>query len=158
MPSPKNQNHRKSGSVGEKNRKGRLAEKALSFHAGTSVGNAAETMLLNRPRTVPNLLSGGKFVDKTSPEFQFQPPKLTKLLLNVTIMGSVGPIQVLTSPEATVEDLISAALRQYSKEGRRPILKSTDAAGFDLHYSQFSLESEHSISAFRFSCFSLSLS
>ncbi|KAL0370155.1 UNVERIFIED_CONTAM: hypothetical protein Sangu_0333600 [Sesamum angustifolium] len=44
-------------------------------------------------------------------------------------------------PEATVEDLIAAAIRQYVKEARRPVLPSTDASAFDLHYSQFSLES-----------------
>lgn len=147
MPTSKPQHHRR-GIVGEKNgeknRKGRLAEKALSFHAGTSVGNVGETMLLPRPRTVPDLISGKQVVDKkSSPDVEFRPPKLTKLLLNVNIQGSLGAVQVLMSPEATVEDLIAAALRQYSKEGRRSILPSTEAARFDLHYSQFSLESLH---------------
>lgn len=142
MPNSKSQHHRR-GIVGEKNRKGRLAEKALSFHAGTSVGNVTETMLLRRPRTVPDLISGKKFINdrKSSPEIEFRPPKLTKLLLNVTIQRTLGAVQVLMSPEATVEDLIAAALRQYLKEGRRSVLPSTEAAGYDLHYSQFSLES-----------------
>ena len=68
-------------------------------------------------------------------------PKLTKLLLNVTVQGSVGAVQVLTSPESTVGDLIAATIRQYMKEGRRPIIEA-DASRFDLHYSQFSLESK----------------
>lgn len=142
MPTTKSQHHRR-GIVGEKNRKGKLAEKALSFHAGTSVGK--ETMLLTRPRTVPDLFSGKKkFNDrKSSPEIDFRPPKLTKLLLNVTIQRTLGAVQLLISPEATVEDLIAATLRQYSKEGRRSILPSTEASGYDLHYSQFSLESKH---------------
>lgn len=144
MPTSKSQHHRR-GIVGEKNRKGKLAEKALSFHAGTSVGNLTETMLLTRPRTVPDLISGKKFINdrKSSPEIDFRPPKLTKLLLNVSIQRTLGAVQVLMSPEATVEDLIAAALRQYSKEGRRSILPSTEASGYDLHYSQFSLQSKH---------------
>ncbi|THG20836.1 hypothetical protein TEA_016273 [Camellia sinensis var. sinensis] len=63
------------------------------------------------------------------------------LLLNVTVQRSLGAVQVLISPESTVGDLIAAVLRQYAKEGRRLILPSTDPSGFDLHYSQFSLES-----------------
>ncbi|TYG67635.1 hypothetical protein ES288_D05G091400v1 [Gossypium darwinii] len=53
-------------------------------------------------------------------------PKLAKLLLNENI----------------VNDLIIASVRQYSKEGRRPILKSTDTSLFDLHCPQFSLETK----------------
>lgn len=71
-----------------------------------------------------------------------KPQKLTKLLLHVTIPKSPVPVHVLLPPEATVEDLIAAALRQYVKEARRPFLPSADASGFDLHYSQFNLESK----------------
>nr|GMD22747.1 uncharacterized protein LOC109171581 [Ipomoea batatas]GMD24147.1 uncharacterized protein LOC109171581 [Ipomoea batatas] len=116
MPSPKSQ---RRGGTEEKNRKGRLAEKAMSF-SGLSGGSSA-AVLLQRPRTFP--------------------PKLTKLLLNVTIQRSTGALQVLIPPDSTVEDLIAAALRQYVKEGRRPVLASTNARDYGLHYSQFSLES-----------------
>ncbi|KAK4441260.1 hypothetical protein Salat_0460900 [Sesamum alatum] len=133
MPSPKN--HRKVGQ--EKNKKGRLSEKASSFH-GKGAGVVAE--MLPRPRTVPELLAGRRAaVDEGVA--QGRPPKLTKLLLNVTIQRSLGPVHVLMPPEATVEDLIAAAIRQYVKEARRPVLPSTDASAFDLHYSQFCLES-----------------
>ncbi|KAA8544194.1 hypothetical protein F0562_022170 [Nyssa sinensis] len=129
---PNSKNHRRGHE--EKNRRGRLAEKASSFH-GRIPGNMAEK--IPRPRTVPDLLSG-RSVAGVSPEGR---PKLTKLLLNVTIQRSLGAVQVVMSPESTVSDLIAAALRQYAKEGRRPILPSTDTSGFGLHYSQFSLES-----------------
>lgn len=67
---------------------------------------------------------------------------MIKLLLNVTIQGSLGAVQVVMSQEATVDELIGAAVRQYVKEGRRPVLEATGStSGFDLHYSQFSLES-----------------
>ncbi|OVA07688.1 hypothetical protein BVC80_1827g50 [Macleaya cordata] len=65
---------------------------------------------------------------------------LTKLLLNVTIQRSLGPVQVVTSPEKTVGELIEAALQIYVKEKRRPFLTETDPQCFELHYSQFSLE------------------
>lgn len=120
----------------DKNKKlRRLTEKAMSFH-----GQAAEEMVgkLRRPRTVPDLISGtGRVASST----EMVHPKLTKLLLNVTVQRSVGSVQVLISLESTVSDLVAAALRQYSKESRRPILQSLDPSCFGLHYSQFSLES-----------------
>lgn len=97
---------------------------------------------LNRPRTVPDLLAGRRVPGVSSPEVK--PAKLTKLLLNVTVQRSLGAVMVIMSPESTVGDLIAAVLRQYVKEGRRPILGSTECGGFDLHYSQFSLESKFS--------------
>ncbi|KAJ0704481.1 hypothetical protein HanPI659440_Chr14g0563181 [Helianthus annuus] len=115
------------------NKKGRLTDKAMSFH-----GHSAEEMVekLRRPRTLPDLNSG-RFSSSTD----MLRPKLTKLLLNVTVQRSLGPVQVIISPESTVRDLIADALRLYSKEGRRPILSSLDPSSFGLHYSQFSLES-----------------
>ncbi|CAL5352661.1 unnamed protein product [Camellia sinensis] len=121
----------------EKNRKGKLAEKASSFH-GRSGGAMGEQLI--RPRTVPELLVS-KSVVGGGVVAEGRPLKLTKLLLNVTIQRSLGAVQVIMSPESTVGDLIAAAMRQYVKEGRRPILSSTDSSSYGLHYSQFSLES-----------------
>ncbi|KAF3657060.1 putative histone deacetylase HDT1-like [Capsicum annuum] len=131
MPPPRN--HRK-GKV--------LSEKSLSFHGQNSESNNTSE-LLRRPRTVPDLLSSSGRTSSgtgTSPELK-ERLKLTKILLNVTIQRSVCPVQVLISLESSVGDLIASALRQYVKEGRRPVLNSVDPAVYDLHYSQFSLES-----------------
>lgn len=57
-------------------------------------------------------------------------------------MGSLGPVQVVMTTESAVGDLVAAAVNQYIKEGRRPILPSNDPSHFDLHYSQFTLESK----------------
>lgn len=67
--------------------------------------------------------------------------RLTKLLVNVTVERSLGPIHVVMSPENTVMDLVRTAVEVYVKEGRRPLLQFTDPKGFELHYSQYSLES-----------------
>lgn len=125
----------------EKSRRGRLMEKSSSFHGRvpmpTSFAMPADE--LRRPKTLPDLLSERTTsIGVVSPEAR---PKLTKLLLNVTIQGSLGAIQVIMSSDNTVGDLIAAAVKQYVKEGRRPILASSDPSRFDLHYSQFSLES-----------------
>lgn len=152
MPSPKI--HRKGGGQ-EKNKKVmRLSsEKASSFHARGDGVVAAE--MLWRPRTAPDLFFGRS----SSAEDVVAPPKLTKLLLNVTIHRCLGAVRVMLPPEATVEDLIAAALRQYAKEARLPVINPTgDASGFDLHFSQFSLESKKLIGSisgtkFRFNFF-----
>lgn len=78
----------------------------------------------------------------TSPRKNGATHKLTKLLLNVTIERSLGPVQVVTSPENTVSDLIKAAIDIYLQEKRRPLLKHTHPQFFALYYSQFCLESK----------------
>ncbi|XP_009803629.1 uncharacterized protein LOC107823730 [Nicotiana tabacum] len=133
MPSPRS--HRKG--TDEKNRKGKLSEKSMSFHGQSS---ESTTELLRRPRTVPDLLAAGRLTAGNSLEVKDR-LKLTKLLLNVTIQRSLGPVHVLISLESTVQDLIAATIRQYTKEGRRPVLTSGNPADYGLHYSQFSLES-----------------
>lgn len=123
MPSPKS------------HRRGRLAERSSSYQGL----NAMCAGQLRRPSTVPDLLSYRNNAGAAPEGLPRQPPKL---LLKVTVLGSLGPVQVLLRPELTVGDLVEAAVRQYLKEGRRPILPSNVASDFDLHYSQFSLESE----------------
>ncbi|KAF9685733.1 hypothetical protein SADUNF_Sadunf03G0084800 [Salix dunnii] len=66
---------------------------------------------------------------------------LAKLLLKVNIERSLGPVHVILSPENTVKDLVKSAIDIYVKERRRPLLKQVDSDRFELHYSQFSLES-----------------
>ncbi|GKV38144.1 hypothetical protein SLEP1_g46087 [Rubroshorea leprosula] len=70
--------------------------------------------------------------------------KMTKLLLKVNIERSLGPVHVVLSAEKTVSDLIKAATEIYVTEKRRPLLTESDRRTFELHYSQFSLESTFS--------------
>ncbi|CAA6666853.1 unnamed protein product [Spirodela intermedia] len=67
--------------------------------------------------------------------------KPTKLLLRVTVQRNLWPVHVMISPESTVVDLIKATVEAYVKEGRRPLLVERDPLAFELHFSQFSLES-----------------
>lgn len=71
--------------------------------------------------------------------------KLTKLLVKVNLQNSVGPVHVVMSPENTVRELMKAAIEIYVKEKRRPLLPSSDSRCYELHYSQFSLESKCSV-------------
>ncbi|KAL2238102.1 uncharacterized protein At4g22758-like [Sesamum indicum] len=67
--------------------------------------------------------------------------QLTKVLLNVNIQNSFGAVQVVMSAGNTVGELTKAAIGIYVKEKRRPLLGSSDPECYELHYSQFSLES-----------------
>ncbi|GFP81822.1 uncharacterized protein at4g22758 [Phtheirospermum japonicum] len=66
---------------------------------------------------------------------------LTKALFNVNIQNGLGPVQVVMRPENTATELIKAAMAIYVKEKRRPLLETCDPGCYELHYSQFSLES-----------------
>lgn len=102
-------------------------------------GANATSAQIRRPRTVPDLVSYGSLAGTSPEDLPRVPPKL---LLNVTVRGSVGPVHVVMTPESTVGDLVAVTVRQYVKEGRRPVVPTTDPSFFDLHYSQFSLQSE----------------
>ncbi|XP_060211090.1 uncharacterized protein LOC132638130 [Lycium barbarum] len=67
--------------------------------------------------------------------------KLAKLLMSVNIQNSLGPVHLVMSSENNVGELIKAAIDIYVKEKRRPLLTSSDPLCYQLHYSQFSLQS-----------------
>ncbi|XP_045830548.1 uncharacterized protein LOC123921889 [Trifolium pratense] len=123
----------------ENHRRGKLPEKSSSFYGQNSA--TAAGVKLRRPKTMPELGPDRKRAAMTTTAAEIFPKQPPKFLLKVMMIGSLGPVQVLMTPESTVGDLITAAVRLYVKEGRRPILPSNEASYFDLHYSQFSLES-----------------
>lgn len=137
MPLNSKNGNRKGMSETEKIRRGKFPEKSKSFHGRGTMpqSNPGE---LRRPKTLPELFSNGQTIGGGS----VASPRLTKLLLNVTVQGSSGAVQIIISPESTVSDLIDATIRQYVKEARRPFLPESQPSRFDLHYSQFSLESK----------------
>ncbi|KAL4182470.1 hypothetical protein AMTRI_Chr11g93440 [Amborella trichopoda] len=119
-----------------------FGKRSVSFHGGSPLGGGGDRTMLRRPSTQPDLIAGRRKseIELWGSEGAAAPPRLTKLLVNVTVQRSLGAVQVVAVPESTVGELVAAAVRQYVKEGRRPLLRETDPAGFDLHYSQFSLE------------------
>ncbi|KAK4788388.1 hypothetical protein SAY86_019707 [Trapa natans] len=138
---PNSKIHRRGVEAGkDQSRRGRLTEKASSYH-GKSMMDTEAAKQLRRPKTVPDLRSAAFSIQSSSAGTKEERPRLTKLLLNVTVQGSVGPVQAVITSDSTVGDLIAKTVQQYLREGRRPVLPTVDPAGFDLHYSQFSLES-----------------
>ncbi|KAH9622233.1 hypothetical protein KSS87_013050 [Heliosperma pusillum] len=67
--------------------------------------------------------------------------RLTKVLVKVTVQGSVGPVQLVMSPETSVVALMKAVLEVYTQHKRRPVMAQITPSCFELHYSPFSFES-----------------
>ena len=72
-------------------------------------------------------------------------PRLTRLLVNVTVERSLWPVHLVLGVDATVADLARAAVAAYVAEGHRPPLPAADADAaerFELHLSMYSLDGE----------------
>ncbi|RWR89299.1 hypothetical protein CKAN_01835000 [Cinnamomum micranthum f. kanehirae] len=115
--------------------------RSASFHGRLPTNSDFPTAQIKRPESHPELLRRLGVASGNPISIENGSPRLTKLLLNVTIQRSLGPVHVVMSPENTVADLTKAALEMYVKGGRRPLLAETDPESFELHYSPFSLES-----------------
>ncbi|KAM7525641.1 hypothetical protein LguiA_015543 [Lonicera macranthoides] len=68
--------------------------------------------------------------------------KDSKVLVNVTVEGSPGPIRAMVKLGWSVEETIKLVVSNYSKEGRTPRLDEGGVASsaFELHSSYFSLQ------------------
>lgn len=98
--------------------------------------------MMKRPKTHPELLNRDVhpvLMKNTKMNAPVEALSAIKLLVNVTVAQSSGPLRLLLSTDATVEDVIKATFVLYAKEGRKPLL-SNDPTSFGLHYSQFSIE------------------
>ncbi|KAJ7526754.1 hypothetical protein O6H91_16G021700 [Diphasiastrum complanatum] len=62
-----------------------------------------------------------------------------KVLITVTVLGTIGPLRMLLEGDTAVNNVIKAALDEYAREGRHPCL-GFDSTRFELHVSQFSLQ------------------
>ncbi|KAM5572725.1 uncharacterized protein ABKV19_012666 [Rosa sericea] len=67
--------------------------------------------------------------------------KDAKVVLNVSVEGSPGPVRAMVKLGSTVEETIKLVVDKYSKEGRTPKLLKDEASSFELHQSYFSLQS-----------------
>ncbi|KAL8101251.1 uncharacterized protein At4g22758 [Apium graveolens] len=75
------------------------------------------------------------------------PPKFegynrdAKVVVNVTVEGSPGPVRAMLKLGSTVEETIRLVVNKYGEEGRSPHLDKHAASSFELHSSHFSLQS-----------------
>ncbi|TVU30172.1 hypothetical protein EJB05_21782, partial [Eragrostis curvula] len=72
---------------------------------------------------------------------KLKPSEEAKVLVSVTVEGSVGPVKAMVRLSASVGEAIAAVVERYAREGRSPRLDPAAAEGFQLHHSHFCLES-----------------
>ncbi|KAH1157295.1 hypothetical protein GLYMA_11G029300v4 [Glycine max] len=67
--------------------------------------------------------------------------KEAKVVVNVTVEGSPGPVRTMVKLGSSVEDTIKRVVDKYTEEGRSPQIDPNMASSFQLHHSYFSLQS-----------------
>lgn len=63
------------------------------------------------------------------------------MLVTVTVEGSPGPVRALVGLRESVGEAIRAVAEAYCREGRSPKLDPATVVSFQLHRTQFCLES-----------------
>ncbi|XP_027182800.1 uncharacterized protein At4g22758 [Coffea eugenioides] len=73
--------------------------------------------------------------------------KDAKVVVNVTVEGSPGPIRAMVKLGSSVEETIKLVIDKYGEEGRTPRLDKDATTTFELHHSYFSLQSLNKLDA-----------
>ncbi|XP_026380376.1 uncharacterized protein At4g22758-like isoform X2 [Papaver somniferum] len=109
------------------------------WNVGISFGNGTTSYPeMHRPLTCTDVLASPFTSSLNSEKYE----KDAKVIVNVTVEGSPGPVRAMVRLGASVEETIKLVVDRYGEEGRRPYLdKATAVADFELHHSHFSLES-----------------
>ncbi|XP_055821095.1 uncharacterized protein At4g22758-like [Solanum dulcamara] len=95
--------------------------------------------VLFRPQTCSDLFFSSDYLNVPSPKSTQVYKKDAKVVVNVTVEGTPGPIQTMVKLGSNVEETIRLVLNKYKEEGRSPHLD--DSSSFKLYTSLFSLES-----------------
>ncbi|KAK3038500.1 hypothetical protein RJ639_029798 [Escallonia herrerae] len=95
--------------------------------------------VLFRPHTFTDVFSSQESLP-WSPQKLEGYSKDAKVVVNVTVEGSPGPIRTMVKLGSSVEETIRLVMNKYSEEGRSPGLEKSVASTFELHQSYFSLE------------------
>nr|XP_034600674.1 uncharacterized protein At4g22758 isoform X2 [Setaria viridis] len=68
------------------------------------------------------------------------PREEAKVVVSVTVEGSVGPVKAMVRLGDSVGEAIAAVVERYAREGRSPRLDLAASESFQLHHSHFSLQ------------------
>ncbi|KAL0445980.1 UNVERIFIED_CONTAM: hypothetical protein Slati_1725900 [Sesamum latifolium] len=105
-------------------------------------GEEEDEGVLFRPRTCTDIFSSSDYTVARSPgRFSEGYNKEAKVVVNVTVEGSPGPIRTMVKLGSNVEETIKLVINKYNEEGRTPALDKHAASTCELHHSYFSLES-----------------
>ncbi|XP_076918263.1 uncharacterized protein At4g22758-like [Bidens hawaiensis] len=102
---------------------------------------ACESSLLFRTGAPTNIFSSSPELLPYSPGKNESYNKDAKVVIKVTVEGSVGPIQALVKLGSSVDEAIKLVTNKYNAERRSPRLDQDDMTNFELHHSYFSLHS-----------------
>ncbi|KAG0458193.1 hypothetical protein HPP92_023039 [Vanilla planifolia] len=81
-------------------------------------------MALPQPQSPAPLRKGLEKSEKAERKNHSKKGENLRILISVTVVGSVGPIRVVVREDELVSSIISTVLKNYAREGRRPILGS----------------------------------
>ncbi|XP_060179992.1 uncharacterized protein At4g22758-like [Lycium barbarum] len=97
--------------------------------------------VLYQPQTCSDIFFFPDYLNAPSPQSTQGYNKDAKVVVNVTVEGTPGPIRTMVKLGSSVEETIRLVINKYREEGRRPHLDETDSSSFKLYTSHFSLES-----------------
>ncbi|XP_075641081.1 uncharacterized protein At4g22758 [Castanea sativa] len=101
----------------------------------------SEGGVIFRPQTCNDVFASSSSLPGFSPRSHEGYKKDAKVVVNVTVEGSPGPVRTMVKLGASVEETIKVVVDKYSEEGRTPKLDQGAPSSFELHHSHFSLES-----------------
>ncbi|KAF5935535.1 hypothetical protein HYC85_026664 [Camellia sinensis] len=97
--------------------------------------------VLFRPMTCTDVFSSADYLPLLQSPQKFEGySKESKVVVNVIVEGSPGPIRTMVKLGSSVEETIRLVVNKYSEEGRSPLLHKNSASTFELYHSHFSLE------------------
>ncbi|KAL7188718.1 hypothetical protein ACSBR1_038556 [Camellia fascicularis] len=100
--------------------------------------------VLFRPMTCTDVFSSADYLPLLQSPQKFEGySKDSKVVVNVIVEGSPGPIRTMVKLGSSVEEMIRLVVNKYSEEGRSPLLQKNSASTFQLYHSHFSLESKY---------------
>lgn len=94
-----------------------------------------------RPHTFTDVFSSSPDLFAHSPRKFEGYNQDAKVVVNVTVEGSPGPVRTMVKLGSSVEETIGLVMKNYSKEGRSPRFHQNSTSTFELHHSYFSLQS-----------------
>ncbi|KAA0042842.1 uncharacterized protein E6C27_scaffold44G003530 [Cucumis melo var. makuwa] len=101
-----------------------------------------EEVVIFRPHTFSEAFGSSPLLIPSTDQLLEGYKKDAKVVINVTVEGSPGPVRAMVKLGSNVDDTIKLVVAKYVEEGRTPKLEPiTSPSSFELHHSYFSLQS-----------------
>ncbi|KAJ8555665.1 hypothetical protein K7X08_013161 [Anisodus acutangulus] len=97
--------------------------------------------ILFRPQTCSDIFVSPDYLISGSPQSFQRYKKEAKVVVDVKVEGSPGPVRTMVKLGSSVDETIRLVIDKYSEEGRTPRLDKNADSSFQLYQSYFSLQS-----------------